>query len=304
GGIQNESLVPEKCALESGWFFGGLSAEILPPCASMICFATGSPRPAPGARSSPTRSAWKKGSKTFSASSASMPSPWSNTSKQSRRSSEVTRTSTWLPCGLNLIALSITFPSACLSLRSSPQPVAGSGSTESSSVIRRAFAFGFSSSSTDFAAARGSKVSRWIAYPPLSSVAKSTRLSIVLERRSEAVCIESRIFRCGSVRVPVFSDLRIFRYPVIGVRGVASSCERFCMNSVLLRAADPRHLGVAEDQVGVRGDGEIDPGDAVRSLEDVESSRFQDVADEGAALRVVLDVEDARVRRGCLFGHR
>ena len=71
-----------------------------------------------------------------------------------------------------------------------------------------------------------------------------------------------------------------------------------------LVAVDPRHLDVAEDQVGVRGDGEIDPGDAVGRLEHVEPARFQDVAHQGPAFRIVLDVEDARLRRGYLFGHR
>ncbi len=52
--------------------------------------------------------------------------------------------------------------------------------------------------------------------------------------------IDSRIFCCASESGPVFPDLRILRYPVIGVSGVASSCDRFCMNSVLLRAAARR----------------------------------------------------------------
>ena len=67
---------------------------------------------------------------------------------------------------------------------------------------------------------------------------------------------------------------------------------------------DAGHLDVAEDQVGVRRDCQVDPRDAVRRLEDVEAARFQDIPHQGPAFRIVLDVEDARLRRGYLFGHR
>src|SRR5882724_776036 len=49
----------------------------------MICLAK--PSPAPGARSSPTRSAWKKGSNTLSLSPGKRPSPWSYTLEEQVR---------------------------------------------------------------------------------------------------------------------------------------------------------------------------------------------------------------------------
>ena len=71
-----------------------------------------------------------------------------------------------------------------------------------------------------------------------------------------------------------------------------------------LVAVDPRELDVAKDQVGVGGDRQVDPRDAVGGLQDVESPRLEDAAHQRPAFRVVLDIEDPRCRRQCWIGHR
>ena len=61
-----------------------------------------------------------------------------------------------------------------------------------------------------------------------------------------------------------------------------------------LVAVEAGELDVAEDEIGMRGDGEIDAGHAVGGLEHVEAARLEHSAHQRPALRVVLDVEDAR----------
>jgi len=53
------------------------------------------------------------------------------------------------------------------------------------------------------------------------------------------------------------------------------SSPRTSAGGSLSRTRRCGHLDVAEDQVGVRRDRQVDPRDAVRGLEDVESARFQ-----------------------------
>ena len=43
-------------------------------------------------------------------------------------------------------------------------------------------------------------------------------------------------------------------------------------------------------------DGQVDSRDTVRGLENVETARLQDAAHQGAALGVVLDVQNPRLR--------
>jgi hypothetical protein len=71
-----------------------------------------------------------------------------------------------------------------------------------------------------------------------------------------------------------------------------------------LVAVDAGKLDVAEDQVGVGADGQIDAGDPVARLEDVEAARLENAPHQRPALWIVLDVEDPRCgRKGCV-GHR
>ena len=71
-----------------------------------------------------------------------------------------------------------------------------------------------------------------------------------------------------------------------------------------LVTVDPGQLDVAEDQVRVRGDGQVDAGDAVRGFQHVEAARLEHRAHQRPAFRVVLDVEDARSGRKSWVGHR
>ncbi len=124
------------------------------------------------------------------------PSPWSYTSKSRCVGSPLTRTRISLPCGPNLMALSMSLESACRSLRWSPNPCS-SVSTFTSRWMRRDLALSRSPSSTALSSACRSNGSRCTACPPPSNVAKLTRLSIVRARRSVASPIDSwmRLYR-------------------------------------------------------------------------------------------------------------
>ena len=69
-------------------------------------------------------------------------------------------------------------------------------------------------------------------------------------------------------------------------------------------AVDSRKLDVAEDQVGMGADREVDAGDPVAGLEDVETARFEHAPHQRPAFRVVLYVENSRRRSKSCVGHR
>src|SRR6266850_568196 len=111
----------------------------------------------------------------------------------------------------------------------------------------------------------------------------------------------------GLLDVAVAADAE--REPPVAVRG--QHHDRTAVQAPVrpesgggLVAVDAGHLDVAEDQVRMGGDGQVDAGDAVGGLQDVESPGLEHVPHQRPAFRVVLDVEDARLRRRYLFGHR